>query len=41
VLGDRKRMRNVPESGWRTPLDAGAAPSCCSDIRWYMWCVIS
>ena len=40
VLGDRKRMRNVPESGWRTRQMPEQPPPDCSDNCWYMYCVI-
>jgi len=39
VRGDRKRMRNVPESGWRTRSMPEQPPPDCSGI-WYMCCVI-
>jgi len=40
VLGDPKRMRNVPGPGWRTRQMPEQPPPDCSDICRYMDCVI-
>jgi len=41
VLGDRKRIRNGPECGWRSRKMPEQSPPGCSGICWYMRCVIS